>query len=74
MSPSALSAHRLDRAMKWLPCLSCGRQMWTDRCHRICKKCRRRHNASPDKPAHHVSLPREWCAVDGAAHRTVFDY
>ena len=25
---------------KWLPCLRCGRSMWTDRCHRVCRRCR----------------------------------
>ncbi len=24
---------------KRLPCLRCGQLVWTDRCHRLCKKC-----------------------------------
>jgi len=24
---------------KKLPCLRCGKVFWTDRCHRVCKKC-----------------------------------
>jgi len=26
-------------AKKKLPCLRCGQLFWTDRCHRICKRC-----------------------------------
>ncbi|HPD14865.1 MAG TPA: hypothetical protein PLE19_07945 [Planctomycetota bacterium] len=47
-----------DSVKKWLTCLGCGKRMWTDRCHRICKKCRRRNDATPDRPAHGLSLPR----------------
>jgi hypothetical protein len=25
---------------KWLSCLRCGEQIWTDRCHRFCRRCR----------------------------------
>ena len=25
--------------MKWRPCLRCGRKMWTDRNHRLCRRC-----------------------------------
>ena len=32
-----------DKVKKWLRCLGCGRQMWTDRCHRICAKCNSRN-------------------------------
>ncbi len=57
MNSSAVSADRLNRVKKWLPCLGCGRPMWTDRCHRICRKCRRRRAAAPQRPAFHVSMP-----------------
>jgi hypothetical protein len=51
-------AEHPDHVRKWLPCLACGRRMWTDRCHRICEKCRRRHNHLPGMPMCHVALPR----------------
>ena len=42
---------------KWLACLGCGTKMWTDRCHRMCKKCRRRHEAQPPpRQAAHVEV------------------
>ncbi len=47
-----------DTMKKWLSCLGCGKQMWTDRCHRICKKCRRRNEATPCRSAHGIALPR----------------
>ena len=47
-----------DTQKKWLTCLGCGTQMWTDRCHRICKKCRRRNDATPVRSPYLVSLPR----------------
>jgi len=25
---------------KWLTCLRCGKRIWTDRCHRFCRRCR----------------------------------
>lgn len=28
-----------DTLKKWMTCLGCGKRLWTDRCHRICKKC-----------------------------------
>ena len=33
-------------------CLRCGRIMWTDRCHRICKRCQRRNReeGTPVRP------------------------
>lgn len=45
-----------DSIKKWLSCLGCGKRMWTDRCHRICKKCRRRNEASPLRTAHSLAL------------------
>jgi len=53
MSPTAVA----DRLKKWMTCLGCGKPMWTDRCHRICKKCRRRNDATPMRPAHGLALP-----------------
>jgi hypothetical protein len=46
-----------DTCKKWLACLGCGRMMWTDRCHRICKKCRRRNEASPVRSPYLVAIP-----------------
>ena len=36
-----------DLLKKWLPCLGCGKRMWTDRCHRFCKRCKARVAATP---------------------------
>jgi hypothetical protein len=47
-----------DKMKKWLTCLGCGKPMWTDRCHRICKKCRRRNDATPLRTAHSLCLPQ----------------
>ena len=47
-----------DTMRKWMTCLGCGRKMWTDRCHRTCKKCRRRIEAAPSRSAHSILLPR----------------
>ncbi len=47
-----------DTIKKWMTCLGCGKKMWTDRCHRICKKCRRRNEATPVRSPYLVSLPR----------------
>jgi len=33
----------LNREKKRRPCLRCGRMFDTDRCHRICPTCHRRH-------------------------------
>lgn len=43
---------------KWRSCLRCGKMMLTDRCHRICKKCHRRNNATHDKDRVRVSSSR----------------
>lgn len=52
---SVRQANALKRTRR---CLKCGRLMWTDRCHRICKKCRRRNEATPVRSPYLVSLPR----------------
>lgn len=46
-----------DTLKKWLTCLGCGKPMYTDRCHRICKKCRRRNEATPSRSSYSISLP-----------------
>lgn len=52
-----MTALELDKVKKWMTCLGCGKRMWTDRCHRICRKCRRRNNATPSRTAHDITLP-----------------
>lgn len=49
-----------DTEKKWLQCLGCGDMMWTDRCHRICRKCRRRNNASPARSPYLIPVPRDF--------------
>lgn len=49
-----------DTEKKWLTCLGCGKRMWSDRCHRICKKCRRRNEATPVRSPHLASVPRDF--------------
>jgi hypothetical protein len=34
-----MTVREADRRKKWLNCLRCGRRMYTDRCHRICRRC-----------------------------------
>ena len=38
------TAREMNLLKKWTTCLGCGRPMWTDRCHRLCRKCRRLRN------------------------------
>ena len=64
-----LSADHPDRIKKWRPCLGCGRRMLTDRGHRICKKCRRRNEASPVREPHHVAAPDPGPMGDRASSR-----
>ena len=35
-----MSVRDANRRRRWRPCLKCGRMMHTDRCHRICKRCK----------------------------------
>jgi len=35
-----MTTRGLNREKKWRRCLKCGRKMWTDRCHRLCLRCR----------------------------------
>jgi len=34
-----VSIRSLNLQKRRLRCLRCGRLFWTDRCHRVCKKC-----------------------------------
>ncbi|MFW6161614.1 MAG: hypothetical protein ACODAJ_02535 [Planctomycetota bacterium] len=61
-----------DRVKKWRPCLGCGQEMFTDRGHRICRKCRRRHNASPGRRSYHVATPAHQTAGDSTP--TILDF
>jgi hypothetical protein len=38
------SVRQLNRRRKKMKCLGCGKEFLTDRCHRICRMCRRRNN------------------------------
>ena len=58
MDTKTTEAPHPDTVKKWMTCLGCGRRIWTDRCHRICKKCRRRNADTPARTAHGVSLPQ----------------
>ena len=58
MSSPVVTADHPDRVRKWAPCLGCGEAMWTDRCHRICRKCQRRNDASAVKRSYRAALPR----------------
>ena len=73
MSTTTTQPQHPDKVKKWLVCLGCGKKMWTDRCHRICKKCRRRHAAGPARTAHHVSLPRGEPLPEGERPSRSFD-
>jgi len=42
-----MSIKEANKLKKHLTCLRCGRRMWTDRCHRICARCRRRDMEEP---------------------------
>ena len=66
-----MSTLKANRQKKWLTCLGCGKRMLTDRCHRLCKKCRRRNNATPMCPRHRTPpakllayLPANRCEND----------
>lgn len=38
------TARELDREQKWTTCLGCGCPLWTNRCHRFCRRCKRRNH------------------------------
>jgi hypothetical protein len=58
MYPTKSAAIHPDMVKKWMTCLGCGHKMWTDRCHRICKRCQRRHDEAPMPRRYRASLPR----------------
>ena len=35
-----MTVKQANAQKKWLSCLRCGKKMWTDRCHRFCRRCR----------------------------------
>ena len=35
-----MSIRERNQKRRWRPCLKCGRSMHTDRCHRLCRRCR----------------------------------
>ena len=37
------SVYKRNKQRKELHCLKCGRPMWTDVCHRICRRCTKRN-------------------------------
>ncbi len=74
MRRSIALTERSDLVKKWLSCLGCGRQMWTDRCHRFCRKCGRRNNACPPKRTYHTALPSGVYLEESAATSRPFDY
>ena len=74
MSSPIVTADHPDRVRKWVPCLGCGEAMWTDRCHRICRKCQRRNDASAVKRSHRAALPRGACLAETSAARWSVDW
>ena len=62
-----------DKIKRRVPCLGCGDPMWTDRCHRICKKCQRRNNALPMTRAYHTALPRGAYPAEASAARSFLE-
>lgn len=58
MSSIITTADPPSEVRKQLPCLGCGEPMWTDRCHRICRRCQRRNSGSRMTHVYHTVLPR----------------
>ncbi len=69
MSAIITTAEQPNMVRKHLPCLGCGEPMWTDRCHRFCRKCQRRNNSSPMARVYHTVLPREAWLMETPATR-----
>ena len=63
-----------DKVKKSIPCLGCGEPMWTDRCHRICKKCQRRNNASATTRSYRTALPRGVCPAETSVALAAFEW
>ena len=74
MSSPVMMADHPDRVRKLLSCLGCGKAMWTDRCHRICRKCQRRNDAAAARRPYHATPPRGACLEETPAARTFFDW
>jgi len=45
----ARSVRQLNEERKWRPCLGCGQRIFTDRCHRFCRRCRKRNRSLMQK-------------------------
>lgn len=70
MGPLISTADQPSKAKKTRPCLGCGAPMWTDRGHRICKKCQRRNDGSPMTRVYRAVLPHGACVAETSATRT----
>ena len=53
----------LNLKRKMLRCLGCGKEIYTDRCHRFCQKCKRRNKPMQDKGGR--------CALHPLSHQEV---
>lgn len=56
MSAEELEIARLNRRKKMLSCLRCGEVFRTDRCHRICSRCKELKGGQFDVPPALLSL------------------
>ena len=43
-----MTIRRSNLKKKWRRCLKCGRKMHTDRCHRLCVRCREENLNHPE--------------------------
>ena len=73
MSTCITTADQHNKVRKHLPCLGCGEPMWTDRGHRICRKCQRRNDGSPMTHVYHTVLPRGVWLMETPGTRSVFE-
>jgi hypothetical protein len=74
MSGPIATAEHPDKVKKTISCLGCGDPMWTDRCHRICKKCQRRNNASRVTRSYRTALPRGACPDETSVTLSAFNW
>ena len=56
MSAEELEIARLNRQKKMLSCLRCGKVFRTDRCHRICSRCKELKGGQLDQAPALLSL------------------
>ena len=49
---------------KWMTCLKCGRKIWTDKEHRICKNCKRENEKLEPQVADSASIIRSGKVID----------